>query len=136
MGFHADLLLQFTPSEDLNAVSFTDNAVIDQRLNADAVCADFFSKTFQDIQVHRLEVFLVGVLEPEFRNTALQGHLAAFKADLLGVARTRLGALVTAAGGRAARSLATPAALVRPYRSLCRFECVQFHLQASFTVTR
>jgi len=74
-------------------------------------------------------------LEAALRQATLHRHLAAFEADLVVTARTRLLALVTAAGRLAkTRANTTPDASARLLGTGCRRNGVQFHgHQSTFT---
>ena len=101
MSGDVDSFGEFAATQDLDAVLAGDKSVLLEHFEIEVSNILCLSKGIEGVDINADILNTVDVLETEFRNTAIEGHLTTFEANFLVVAGACLGTLVTARGGAA-----------------------------------
>ena len=116
----------FTTTQNFDKIILTSQSELNQFQWTDFSDLVILGHLGKYIKIDCTELHTVWILKTKLRNTALKGHLTAFKTNFLAVARTSLLTFVTSSGGAAiSGTFSTPEALLGLYCSWSRLKFVQ-----------
>ena len=101
MSGDVDSFGEFAATQNLDAVLAGDESILLEHVEIEVGDILGFSEGVEGVDVDADIFNTVDILETEFRDTAIEGHLTTLEANFLMVAGTSLGTLVTACGSAA-----------------------------------